>query len=270
MMPLAANTITLFLALALCGCVGGAPLVSHELRFRFVLDRATPLQIRAEESSSLPLDYTRVYELHPKDGIVQVPKGFLSARAPIGCSISSIVDTKGRLLSVGGNSTPGTFGFLGMVTRMDPNDLSKDPDGITQYFRFGTIPPSPSINPSVHTFRIEPTLRLEMTVDPGFQGRVEAVEDPALQLDFRRVYELRAIKGVVRVPKGFLEGSKAGGAYPYEFVELRDSTGRVLSKGMKPPLGKIAVRSLSVEVAKAGAKRRYFFEVWSGVGVPPY
>lgn len=243
-------------------CGSRAEVTKKDLRFCFVLNGQSSQSIRAQEAASLPLDYDRVYVLRSKNGVVDVPKGFLTSDPPPSFTVTRIIDPKGCILSSGDSLEPGKFGYQGMVTRVDAKLPFKD--HTAQYFVFGPNPPSPTPHAPFSAANNRSVVRLEITIEAGFTGDVEAVEDPGLPLDFGRVYRLCVAGKKLRVPKGFLHDASEGGPYRFEVTELREAGGRILSRGTNAPSQQVGVRALSGRVAPGSSVTHYYFEIRKG------
>lgn len=102
-------------------------------------------------------------------------------------------------------------------------------------------------------------LSFRFVLEPGFQGRLYAVEDPGLPLEYGRIYDLRPNGDVVKVPKGFC-ASDVPDMPDWRVVDVRDSSGAVLSVGENAPNGVIGYRGFMLRRdAKPGQSHYFLF-----------
>lgn len=242
-----------FVLVGLFGCSNN--LVDRSQHIYFVFEKRFIGRIQAVEDPDLRIDYRKEYRLVPVNGVVRLPKGVLHGDPPLFFTVTKIVDNSGRLLGAGDDSRPGEYGYTGMSYEADKC-----------YLHFGIVPPLPTRKPGpVGKFQpIEPKIKVKLTVPPGYHGEALLEEDPDLELDFTRTYELAVVGGKVKVPKGFLKGSSGTWPYDYDVLQLRDTNGNVISKEKNPPPGQVGARSISKQ-RLANGTWIFMFDIWDGV-----
>lgn len=239
-----------------CCCDSG----DKRLRYCFVFEKKFIGQVRVVEDPSLPVDYNKEYVIKAHDGFVKVPRGSLTSSPPIFFDITRIVDTAGHTLAVGDPREPGDYGYLGMSGRGGPGEPG---GGDNTYFSFGIEPKDVASNYSGPFNPVRRTVRFRFTIPAGFAGKILMQEDPNIKLDFSQIYDLTVKNRMVKVPSKFLWGGGIGTTYEYDVVELKDSSGKIISHGANPPTGQIGVRGIISEKIKHDPPK-FYFEIWDG------
>ena len=86
-------------------------------------------------------------------------------------------------------------------------------------------------------------VHFRIVIPKGFSGTLLLHESPNIPLDYSRVYVLKANKGVLDVPKGFLADGPQQPVF-YDIVDVEDDSGTSLSRGQDPPIGEVGVRGM--------------------------
>jgi hypothetical protein len=104
-------------------------------------------------------------------------------------------------------------------------------------------------------------IRLRFHVDPSFEGLVLVKEDPNLELEFNKTYDIEVRDGEVLLPRGFLNGPQP---VFWRAVEVVDAnSGRVLSYGNDPKEGALGVRNL-IGLSGPGSIEGNYFVISDG------
>lgn len=211
----------------------------REIKIRFFVDPQFEGLVYVKEDPDLQLDFERTYDIRINNGEALLPKGFLTGPQPVFWRVVEVADAaSGNVLSSGHdlNDPPkGTIGVRNLIGLSGPGARSGYyfviSDGSRGTFELAEAHRKRQLGVP------GPKITCRLILEKGFEGTIQIVEDPAMDLEHEAVYDLVVRRGNVSLPSGSFKvlGRRGSPELELDIVEISDTSGNVLSSRNNGP-----------------------------------